>query len=232
MSITSRSLSPVRPIAGVPDPLIQWSMSHINLDVSVGTKKSTCPEHDSSSLFQPHPLQTHSPCSLSVMIYNSLLGFNPDSSVPCFYIHFPSSHFHWTTSVQATKFPCLDSPLSFLIVLTPASIPCKPRSTLRPESTYFPAHLIMFFSPLQAVNVFLKLSGSNANSVTWLTIVCLFLWLLNSLQPLLPINPASTPIKFFHRAQLPLTLEELPMLPLLPGALLPASSPSKLFFSL
>lgn len=50
MSIISRFLSPVQPIAGVPDPLIQRSTSHINLDVSVGAKKSTCPEQDSSSL--------------------------------------------------------------------------------------------------------------------------------------------------------------------------------------
>lgn len=67
--------------------------------------------------------------------------------------------------------------MSFLIPL----IPYKQHSTLHPESTYFPANLIILFSPLKTTDVFLKLLGENANSVTRHTIVCLFWWLLNSL---------------------------------------------------
>ena len=144
MSIISRFLSPVQPIAGVPDPLIQRSTSHINLDVSVGAKKSTCPEQDSSSL-----PATSTPNILSLFLIHhdlqQLTRIQPGLLCTLFLYSFPFFPFPLNYLSPGPKFPCLDSPLSFLIVLTPASIPCKPRSTLRPESTYL--HIRSCFFP-------------------------------------------------------------------------------------
>lgn len=107
---------------------------------------------------------------------------NLDSSVPYFYVQFLSPRFHWTTSVQATKFPCLDSPVNFLIFLTPALTPCKPCSTLKPESTSLHIwwRFFFFFPHLKPLMSFKGLR-IKCSCVTWPTLARLFLWLLNSL---------------------------------------------------